>query len=84
MVLGGTEHTWTTVRADGSKKTESKTVYDTVELSGSEEEYEEYEEEYETEEDEEEVAAPAKTVTTKAQAPSTVKGKKWLEGKNKF
>lgn len=71
---GGTEHVWTTVRADGTTKVESKTYFDTVEVedSGSEEEYEE-----EYEEVIEEETPPVKTVTTKTQAPGAVgtKGK---------
>ncbi|XP_037046111.1 mucin-5AC isoform X2 [Bradysia coprophila] len=71
-IPGGTEHTWTTVRADGSTKTESKKCFDVVELS-SDEEYEEYEEIVEDD------TIPLKTTTTKTQAPAaaaSVKGPK--------
>ncbi|KAG4073422.1 hypothetical protein HA402_000646 [Bradysia odoriphaga] len=65
-IPGGTEHTWTTVRADGSTKTESKKCFDVVELS-SDEEYEEYEEIVEDE------TVPLKAVTIKKQAPTAAK-----------
>lgn len=65
-VPGGTEHTWTTVRADGTTKKESKTYLDAVPVESSDEEEEEEEEEYEEyEEIIEEEPATVKTVTTK-------------------
>ncbi|KAJ6643248.1 hypothetical protein Bhyg_08206, partial [Pseudolycoriella hygida] len=72
-IPGGTEHTLTTVKADGTTKTETKKVFDAVEVSGSEEEYEEYEE---YEEVVEEDAAPVKTVTTKVAGTANSKGPK--------
>lgn len=74
-IPGGTEHTLTTVKADGTKKVEIKKYFDVVEFSGSEEEeeIEEYEEYEEVEEDE---TPPVKSTTTKIQTTTGAVGAK--------